>query len=490
MRHPYPIIVLAVLIAASSVVVLSDQPDSEADSTYRTPDSTYSYTTHGSGSESSPYYSVLYGVVSSESTLFIQSALEGYCLTTIASMGGCLSETVIIPGTVTAISGSAFDGCAGLRHIVFLGDRPDWSAPSGVSVSVLSGSSGWTASDGANTLQVMSAAGGASYFVLDGRAVVVGGSGADIVIPDEDGAGNPFTVIAPESFRDTGIESVAMGRNITDVGTRAFYGCTQLRSASISESIERIGDEAFRYCISLGDVDLHSVTELGFESFRDCRSFGSIEIPDSVGFVGGGAFYLCRGAVSIDIASLSVLPERMFGYCTSLESIDLSGVREIGLSAFNTCRSLENVTFGDPEVIGDYAFDGCELLCSPDLGGSLLSIGKCAFSRCLSITEIRFPESFASMGDRAFFHANSLKDIYFEGDMPDMPDEPFPGLTDLRVHVERSHLSSWNGYGGELTVEGAEDGSGLPAGAVAAIAVAAAACIAIIAVILRRGRAE
>ena len=454
MRKILPFAVVLLLMAVSVLAACSSDPSDADRQTYSTLDSTYTYSTHGAGTDSSPYYSIIYSVESTADTLFLQSAVEGYELTTISSMGGCGSDTLVIPRTVTVISDSAFDFFGNLKRIVFLGDRPEGKFPAGVSILALQGSSGWDPSDGVETMKVSQSTGGARYFVLDGKAVVIGGTGPRISIPSADPEGNPFTTVASESFRESDVESVAFGDSIEDIGTRAFYNCIKLSSVSLPPSLVKVGDEAFRYCISLGDVDLHKVREIGFESFRDCRSFSSIVIPDTLETLGGGAFYLCRGAVSIDIGSLTELPERTFGYCTSLESVDLSDVRSIGLSAFNTCRSLEKVVLGSVEDIGMYAFYGCMSLGGMDFGPHLLSVDDEAFSECLSIVDIRFPDTLQRMGKNVFFHANNLEDIYFEGRMPSMPDDPFPGLPDLKVHINGDNAQSWSSYDGNLIIEG------------------------------------
>lgn len=327
-----------------------------------------------------------------------------------------------------------------------------------------------------------------SYYTLNGESYVYGAlDDGTVDVPDTDRDGNPFVGIDSEAFRDGDVSALILGPNVRFVGTRAFYGCESLTSAELGGGVRDIRDEAFRYCVSLGNVDLSGVRTIGFESFRDCRSFTSISIPDSVSILGGGAFYLCRSAVHIDLGSgFDEIPERAFGYCGALESIDLSGKIAIGDSAFIYCGSLTSLKL-DPGTlsIGDSAFSWCLYLEDADLGESLRSVGSQAFSECRSLKSVAFPESLSSVGGRLFFHCNSLTDLYFKGEMPEITGDLLFGTSDVSIHIYSDCAESWGKYSDHLVIEerlsdkegGSDANIFIAAGAIIAIAAFAAVLV-------------
>ena len=470
--------VASVMVALAAIVVLSSMiPLSDATDSYDSPNGTYEYSKHGSGSDTNPYWSEILSFSCSGDVVFLQSSLEGYGVTTVTSLSGCEAGTVVVPRTVTSVADGALDDSS-VERMVFLGDRPEMDIPGDVDVVVLEGTSGWDPSQETISLSEYRGEGTSfTYYVLDGYAYVYGAlDSREIAVPDEDPEGHPFAGVDSEAFRDGDVTSVVLGANVVSIGTRAFYGCESLETVVMGGGVRDIRDEAFRYCINLEDVDLDGVRTIGFEAFRDCRSFTSIEIPDSVTSLGGGAFYICRSATSLELGDgVDAVPERAFGYCSSLESVDMTGMKIIGESAFISCTSLRSVILDlGTESIGDSAFSGCTYLASVELGDSLVSLGGQAFSECRMLTSLIFPETLESIGDKAFFHCNGLTDLYFEGDMPDTSGDMLFGTTGATVHVYDTYSGSWERFDGDVVVDKAPvpDDEGLPVTAILVVIVA------------------
>lgn len=478
---------IALVLVLALVVPVADC-DAQGHSTYASPDGEYDYVTSGSGSDSSPYRCEILGFRSVAGTVFLQSAVEGYPVTRIASLEGCNASTLVIPDTVEEVADGALAGCTGLERLVFLGDRPEGDL-GGCEVVAIDGTSGWgdAASIPAGTL--VSGDSVFRYFVLDGDAFVLGlQSGTDVAIPYDDGEGHVFRGVVPEAFRETGVRSVALGDGIASIGTRAFYKCSQLQTVE-GGSVVHIRDEAFRACTALAGYDLDGVRTIGFESFRNCESMGSIDVPDSVVSMGDGAFYICRAAATVSVGSgVSEIPGRAFGYCETLTDVNLDGADAIGASAFINCTGLASASLEGVRAIGPNAFSGCKHLSQVDLGESLGEIGDSAFSECRSLVEVTMPASLGSMGKGVFFHCINLEDVFFEGTMPSHDGDILYGTQDVAVHVTAGNADSWGGFEGNLIVE-ADGGSGGPDPAIAAcVAVLVVAALASAVLIRSRRR--
>lgn len=106
------------------------------------------------------------------------------------------------------------------------------------------------------------------------------------------------------------VYSLVIEDGITDISTGAFSGYSNLESITLPDTLESIGDEAFRGCSSLcyGVEELpKNLKAIGSSAFRECKSIASIIIPDSVTSIGGYAFFdtglnvlvIGRGVISI-----------------------------------------------------------------------------------------------------------------------------------------------------------------------------------------------
>ena len=116
--------------------------------------------------------------------------------------------------------------------------------------------------------------------------------------------GNAVTITGCDKKASGALTIPAMieGKSVTNIGEKAFIGCSSLTNITIPDS----------------------VTSIGWGAFAGCTSLASITIPDSVPSIGDGAFFGCRSLRIITIGN---------------------GVTSIGTNAFARNRSLTAVTF-------------------------------------------------------------------------------------------------------------------------------------------------
>ena len=157
----------------------------------------------------------------------------------------------------------------------------------------------------------------------------------------------------------------------------------------IPSSVEKIGDYAFCYCISLTNIKIpEGVTNIGEHAFDHCSSSTSIEIAESVTSIGDYAFYYCRSLTNIKIPK---------------------GVESINRGTFWYCDSLTNITLPEGVTsIEGIAFLGCTSLTRIDIPSSVTSIGEYAFSNCQSLTNITIPSSVTTIEEYTFQNCSSL----------------------------------------------------------------------------------
>ena len=136
---------------------------------------------------------------------------------------------------------------------------------------------------------------------------------------------------------------LTIGDNVTKIGDYTFYGCSSLKSVSMSNNITSIGAYAFGKCSSLEEVDIpNGVYSIGDNAFGGCSSLTNISIPSSVTTISSYCFENCSALINIDIPN---------------------GVYSVGCNAFSGCSELECVTFGENVAsIGSDVFYYCHKL--------------------------------------------------------------------------------------------------------------------------------
>lgn len=117
-----------------------------------------------------------------------------------------------------------------------------------------------------------------SYTVSDGCAVVstVSTSGlSEVVIPRS-------VILDGKTY------------TVTEIGSKAFYGNTDIVSVSVPDTVTKIGDRAFAGCQNLTAVNIpDGVTRLEQYTFSDCYRLTSITLPKSLTDISCGAFKRC-----------------------------------------------------------------------------------------------------------------------------------------------------------------------------------------------------
>jgi len=264
------------------------------------------------------------------------------------------------------------------------------------------------------------------------------------------------------------IKKVVIKHGVTNIGTYAFYFCSNLTSITIPNSVTSIGDYSFNGCKALTSVTIpNSVTSIGKYAFSGCSLMTSIYIPNSVTNIGIGSFSNCKSLKSIKVdegnrkydsrnncnaiidtqtGSLiagcenTIIPntvtsigKNVFSGCSSLTSINIpNSVMSIGEFAFEDCSSL--ITINIPNSVTSIeasAFWGCSSLTSVSMSNSVTSIEDNVFRSCISLTSVDIPNSVTSIGDYAFHGCSSITSVNIPNSVTRIGDKAFMGCSDL-----------------------------------------------------------
>jgi len=124
---------------------------------------------------------------------------------------------------------------------------------------------------------------------------------------------------------------------VTRIGKMAFYGCREVMTICLPESVKEIGEAAFCCCELLMTVNIPAgIEKIEYETFYGCEHLESLFIPNNVRVVKDRALWYCRGLKSISIPQHllgteypKIYPKRGcdVGQCRSLNSLEHCFVR-------------------------------------------------------------------------------------------------------------------------------------------------------------------
>ena len=166
----------------------------------------------------------------------------------------------------------------------------------------------------------------------------------------------------------TSLTRIRFSGNIRSVGAYAFYNCAAMEWAEFGSGVTEIYESAFENCVSLTNpgadqrVLPRNLTYLGSRAFYNCSSLETVNIPANLAKIEKETFARCSSLTDInydDGAVLATIGENAFAYCSSLQRaalpVSLAERNEDNASGFvgnpfYGCANLREYVFaGTPE---------------------------------------------------------------------------------------------------------------------------------------------
>lgn len=336
----------------------------------------------------------------------IEKSAFGYCRN--------LSE-VKLPASLTTIQSYVFNGCSALKTVFYDGSLAQWNhitanndADNDADKDVL-GYSCPSLVTGDYTAQFISVKDDPFAYPPPKTVTITKYTGTEstVILPSTISSW-PVTKIGEDALKDnTTITSVTIPDSVTEIGSNAFAGCTNLTSVhyagdwsnlTIQSGNPAVQDAAneqlfdfkftldntaaivtnYKYNGAAADVTIPSryqgkpVTTIGHAAFFN-SAVTSVTIPDSVTSISDDAFVNCPQLTNISIPN---------------------SVTFIGFSAFSSCTRLKSITLPSSlSFISGSLFSGCSQLTTIHIPVSVTSIGNNAFADCPSLMTVTYPGS-------------------------------------------------------------------------------------------------
>ena len=267
---------------------------------------------------------------------------------------------VVIPDSVTSISGSAFSYCSLLESI----ELPD----------------------------------NASFVTIPDYLLFGCSALQTVVIPSH------VTAIGEYVFAESGLKDLTIPSQITSIGEGAFSYCTSLESLDLPDNalFVTIPDSLLSNCAALQTIVIPShVTTIGEMAFFE-SGLTDLTIPSEVTSIAEGALFGTQLSEITIPASVTSIGSYAISDCQLLSAINVN--------AANTHFSSEDGVL--------YNLDKTILLALPcaksgafTVPDGVKTIADFAFYRCLKLTEVSLPQSVTLIGTQAFISCEGLKKV-------------------------------------------------------------------------------
>lgn len=285
----------------------------------------------------------------------------------------------------------------------------------------------WNTKTGATfTVTVAAATNTFDFNLTTGTITKYNGTDTVVVIPSKIN-GVTVTTIGTDAFLGLNITSVTIPDSVTEIGSNAFAGCTNLTS------VNYIGDWS-KLTIQSGNPAVEDAVNAQLFDFAFTPDNTAVIVTKYNGIAADVTIpsrYKGKPVTMIDHAaffnsvvtsvtipdSVTSIDDNAFGFCSQLTNISIpNSVTYIGSFAFEGCTKLESITLPSSLLtISEFLFYDCSQLTTIHIPDSVSSIRTYAFYNCGKLETIRIPVSVTSIGSYAFDDCPSLMTVTYPG---------------------------------------------------------------------------
>ncbi len=270
------------------------------------------------------------------------------------------------------------------------------------------------------------------------------------------------------------LTEVVIPEGVTELDYSVFAECDALETVHLPATLKIINNKSFYRCHSIRNIILPEGLEvIEFAAFGECSSLEKIVIPSSVTKIENSAFEYCRSLADVSfMAQNATMESDIFEYTAFINDAsnwennvlylgttlyaakkDISGTytikpgtTKIADNAFSDCVNLEGVIFPDTLTeIGCNAFLFCTNLKNVALPDGLEKIGGSAFGNCKRFTSFTFPEKITEIGFDVLIKCSNLEEINIGKNVQNIIVSAFlacESLRNINIHSENQYYSA------------------------------------------------
>lgn len=477
-------VIVAMMFLACSIIVISSQDSSEADSGTCGDNLTWTLeneTLTISGTGPMRDFTELSMPTWNNWNRSITNVVIEEGVTSIGSKAFFKNDSILtvrLPESLTSIGTEAFYQCDSIFEVLNYSNLPitkgssDYGGIARYAKNVV-----WSVDDlSINVLdgKFMYGSSGTDYYLL--RYV---GSESSVTLPSTIN-GRGYEIYKYAFYGNKTVSSVVVPNGVTAIGDYAFSGCNSLSLIDLPEGITTIGRSAFSGCALATLTIPEGVTSITNYVFSGCKALTTINLPSTLTSIGGSSivngnviihrydevFNGCSLLTAVNVSEDNTSFSSLDGVLYNKKGTDLlyyphgktantfaipSGVTDIGSYAFSGRTALESVTVPNTvTTIGVGAFAGCKSLTSAPIGNHTTIIWDYAFSGCESLTSVILPDYVAHLRPSSFSSCTSLETVSFGKDLTTIGENAFYGCTSLSEFIVSEGNSKYSSSEGVL----------------------------------------
>ncbi len=230
------------------------------------------------------------------------------------------------------------------------------------------------------------------------------------------------------------LKSIVIPKHVTVIKKNMFYGCDQLVSVEIPDSVLEIEAHAFHRCRNLRHVIFREgcrLAKIGAYAFAGCSALEAMSLPSGVAGIGSFAFAGCVSLKQLFFTYLHHGEERS-------EGIFPTAIATLSRYTFAGCANLASVEFGAGSILNTVengVFLGCGKLRKVVLTGGVKALGSYAFAYCRELENIAIPQidGLKKIGTGAFLHCEALDYFQLPNQMEHIQMRTFYGCSGLKL---------------------------------------------------------
>lgn len=261
-------------------------------------------------------------------------------------------------------------------------------------------------------------------------------------------------VIDDRAFSGSYIKNIVLPDSVVRIGDGAFSNCAVLEQVYIPAGVETIGQSIFSNSGNIKTITVDEKNEKYYSEGKCIISKGdkiiisgtaNSVIPTDVVGIGDYAFAntgFARSKFTIPSHIKSVGARAFLG--NNLYELTVPGGVVIGEYAFSRCSNLTSVTFQeDAKEISSGMFSECSSLKSISIPGTIEVIGDRAFSACTKLESVVLSHGIKSIGEEAFYWCRALKKIKIHASVTELGERVFEecdGLTEAEILCTEASL--------------------------------------------------
>ena len=252
-------------------------------------------------------------------------------------------------------------------------------------------------------------------------------------------------------FGMSSLTDVVLSNSIEEIGDGAFKDCAGLRSITTGERVAQWGEDVFLGCTALENVTWNVIHSPDFlssaatpfnrsNSYDLTKQITTFTFGNKVEYIPNYLCYQMGNLTSLTIPnSVTEMGKYVFSYCKGLTSPSLSigqNVKNIGYYAFSYCEGLTTIELPESVTkIENGAFAFCSGLTTVVIADNVEQIGVDAFRNCSSLKDLTIGEGVTSIGSGAFSECNALTSVTWNAVNCADLEQPFQAAKEITTFL-------------------------------------------------------